>query len=179
MSIAPVRLAFILGCCLFSFGGLCAAQTNPTYNCRVTRIEPEARSLNVRCEVTAPRRRVEIVFRDRFAGMTNLSARIKTFDVGDENGSRFPAENLGSGRYAIKPGDAELGRSIIFSYRVNLAAPLEPGQYALASSLGFRATANAGIEQALGRVALPSRVLLFGSLYLAGDALEANGQVPY
>ncbi|HET9459238.1 MAG TPA: folylpolyglutamate synthase/dihydrofolate synthase family protein [Sphingomicrobium sp.] len=50
---------------------------------------------------------------------------------------------------------------------------------ALASSLGFRATANAGIEQALGRVALPSRVLLFGSLYLAGDALEANGEVPY
>jgi predicted metalloprotease with PDZ domain len=136
VSIAPFRLAFILGCCLFSFSGLCAAQPTPTYTCRVTRIEPETRSLTVRCEVTAPRRRVEIVFRDRFAGMTNLSARIKSFEVGEENGPRLPAENLGSGQYAIKPADTELGRSIVFSYQMNLAAPLEPGQYALASSLG-------------------------------------------
>lgn len=49
---------------------------------------------------------------------------------------------------------------------------------ALASSLGFRATANDGLDQALARLARPSRALLFGSLYLAGDALEANGQVP-
>lgn len=49
---------------------------------------------------------------------------------------------------------------------------------ALASSLGFRATANHSLKQALGRIARPSRALLFGSLYLAGEALEANGQPP-
>jgi len=49
---------------------------------------------------------------------------------------------------------------------------------ALASSLGFRATANDDLEQALARIKRPSRVLLFGSLYLAGDALKANGEVP-
>lgn len=49
---------------------------------------------------------------------------------------------------------------------------------ALAEELGFAATANAGLEQALGRIDQPSRVLVFGSLYLAGEALIANGQVP-
>jgi len=49
---------------------------------------------------------------------------------------------------------------------------------ALASSLGFRASANDGLEQALGQVRHPARVLLFGSLYLAGEALRANGEIP-
>jgi dihydrofolate synthase/folylpolyglutamate synthase len=48
----------------------------------------------------------------------------------------------------------------------------------LASELGFEATANASLEQALGRVKQPSRVLIFGSLYLAGEALKANGEIP-
>jgi dihydrofolate synthase/folylpolyglutamate synthase len=49
---------------------------------------------------------------------------------------------------------------------------------ALAGDLGFKATANETIEQALGRIATPSRVLVFGSLYLAGELLEANGEMP-
>ncbi|MFP5329147.1 MAG: bifunctional folylpolyglutamate synthase/dihydrofolate synthase [Alphaproteobacteria bacterium] len=49
---------------------------------------------------------------------------------------------------------------------------------ALASGLGFSATANDSLKEALERVAQPSRVLLFGSLYLAGEALKANGQPP-
>jgi predicted metalloprotease with PDZ domain len=136
VSIAPFRLAFILAILFFSCSSLCAAQPSPAYSCRVTRIEPGTRSLTVRCALTALHNRVEIGFRDRFAGMTDLSARITSFDVSEENGSRLAAENLGSGRYAIKVSEAELGRSIVFSYRMNLAAPLEPGQYALASSLG-------------------------------------------
>ena len=48
----------------------------------------------------------------------------------------------------------------------------------LASGLGFGATANDSLKQALRRVAKPSRVLVFGSLYLAGEALKANGEIP-
>jgi len=48
----------------------------------------------------------------------------------------------------------------------------------LASELGFRATANESLEQGLARVRHPSRVLVFGSLYLAGEALAANEEVP-
>lgn len=48
----------------------------------------------------------------------------------------------------------------------------------LAAELGFEATANASLEQALGRIESPARVLVFGSLYLAGEALKANDEVP-
>lgn len=49
---------------------------------------------------------------------------------------------------------------------------------ALASSLGFTASANTSLEQALARIDTSARVLVFGSLYLAGEALRANGEVP-
>jgi dihydrofolate synthase/folylpolyglutamate synthase len=48
----------------------------------------------------------------------------------------------------------------------------------LADELGFNATANDTLEQALGRVKQPSRVLILGSLYLAGEVLKANGEIP-
>jgi dihydrofolate synthase/folylpolyglutamate synthase len=48
----------------------------------------------------------------------------------------------------------------------------------LARSLGFGAEAHAGLAEALRAVARPARVLIFGSLYLAGVALAANGEVP-
>jgi dihydrofolate synthase/folylpolyglutamate synthase len=48
----------------------------------------------------------------------------------------------------------------------------------LASELGFRATANGDLGEALGRVDRPARVLVFGSLYLAGEVLKANGEIP-
>ena len=48
----------------------------------------------------------------------------------------------------------------------------------LAEEFGFDATANTSLDKALGRVKSPSRVLVFGSLYLAGEALRANGEVP-
>jgi dihydrofolate synthase/folylpolyglutamate synthase len=48
----------------------------------------------------------------------------------------------------------------------------------LATELGFRASSNDTFEQALGRVRQPARVLIFGSLYLAGEVLRANGEIP-
>jgi dihydrofolate synthase/folylpolyglutamate synthase len=49
---------------------------------------------------------------------------------------------------------------------------------ALAEDLGFEASANSTLQQALARVTEPARVLIFGSLYLAGEALRANCEVP-
>ena len=49
---------------------------------------------------------------------------------------------------------------------------------ALASELGFRSTANGDLDHALSRVSAPSRVLIFGSLYLAGEVLRTNGDIP-
>ena len=48
----------------------------------------------------------------------------------------------------------------------------------LAAELGFEAMASSSLKQALGRIGKPSRVLVFGSLYLAGEALKANGEFP-
>jgi dihydrofolate synthase/folylpolyglutamate synthase len=49
---------------------------------------------------------------------------------------------------------------------------------ALANQLGFTSTASGSLDAALRRVKQPSRVLIFGSLYLAGEALRANGEIP-
>ncbi|HUG45404.1 MAG TPA: folylpolyglutamate synthase/dihydrofolate synthase family protein [Sphingomicrobium sp.] len=54
-----------------------------------------------------------------------------------------------------------------------------PGSLAkLAKELGFTSSANKTINQALGRVKRPSRLLVFGSLYLAGEMLGANEEIP-
>lgn len=49
---------------------------------------------------------------------------------------------------------------------------------ALARELGFDASSSASLSAALKKVKRPSRVLVFGSLYLAGHALEANREIP-
>ena len=48
----------------------------------------------------------------------------------------------------------------------------------LAKELDFEASANSTLAEALGRIKTPSRVLVFGSLYLAGELLKANGNRP-
>jgi dihydrofolate synthase/folylpolyglutamate synthase len=48
----------------------------------------------------------------------------------------------------------------------------------LAREMGFESTANATLDEALQHVRRPSRVLVFGSLYLAGEVLRANGEIP-
>jgi dihydrofolate synthase/folylpolyglutamate synthase len=48
----------------------------------------------------------------------------------------------------------------------------------LAGQLGFPADAHDNVPEALGHVPPNCRVLIFGSLYLAGSVLAANDQVP-
>jgi dihydrofolate synthase/folylpolyglutamate synthase len=55
----------------------------------------------------------------------------------------------------------------------------DPGELAnMARGQGFKAYARESIGQALAAIRKPGRALVFGSLYLAGEALGANGFVP-
>jgi dihydrofolate synthase/folylpolyglutamate synthase len=58
-------------------------------------------------------------------------------------------------------------------------ASREPQELAeLARSMGLRAQAHSEVKQALAAVPADGRVLIFGSLYLAGEVLAANDQLP-
>ena len=58
-------------------------------------------------------------------------------------------------------------------------ASFGPGDLAeIAHELGFAAEAHDSVEEALGSMPKNARVLIFGSLYLAGQVLSANDQVP-
>ncbi len=48
----------------------------------------------------------------------------------------------------------------------------------LARAMGFRAQAYSGVADALSTIRAPARVLIFGSLYLAGEVLATNGEIP-
>ena len=48
----------------------------------------------------------------------------------------------------------------------------------VAANIGMAADAHDDLQQALAAVPADARVLIFGSLYLAGAVLAANGQVP-
>jgi dihydrofolate synthase/folylpolyglutamate synthase len=48
----------------------------------------------------------------------------------------------------------------------------------IAGELGFAAEAHDSVEEALAAVPKDARALIFGSLYLAGEVLAANNQVP-
>jgi dihydrofolate synthase/folylpolyglutamate synthase len=49
---------------------------------------------------------------------------------------------------------------------------------ALARELGFSATAHESLETLMRGMAQDSPVLVFGSLYLAGETLKLNGELP-
>lgn len=58
-------------------------------------------------------------------------------------------------------------------------ASFAPGDLSeIAQDLGFKAEAHDSVEEALGAIPQDARVLIFGSLYLAGQVLAANDQVP-
>jgi dihydrofolate synthase/folylpolyglutamate synthase len=58
-------------------------------------------------------------------------------------------------------------------------ASFAPGDLAdIAAELGFPADPHDSVEEALAAVPQGAPVLIFGSLYLAGQVLAANGQVP-
>lgn len=96
----------------------CPFPQPPRYFCAVTQISPQSRTLAVRCEASLPGKQMEIVFRDRYAGLGGLGARISSLEVFNASDPAAP---------------------LVFTYQVNLAAPIEPGGYALASSLGSEA----------------------------------------
>jgi dihydrofolate synthase / folylpolyglutamate synthase len=48
----------------------------------------------------------------------------------------------------------------------------------IAGELGFAAEAHDSVEEALSAIPQDARVLIFGSLYLAGQVLAANDQIP-
>jgi dihydrofolate synthase / folylpolyglutamate synthase len=55
----------------------------------------------------------------------------------------------------------------------------DPGDLAaMARAMGFKAHPRETLGQALAAIRGPSRALVFGSLYLAGEALAANDQAP-
>ena len=58
-------------------------------------------------------------------------------------------------------------------------ASFAPSELAgIASGQGFDATAYDSVADAMAAIQPGSRVLIFGSLYLAGVVLQANGQLP-
>jgi dihydrofolate synthase/folylpolyglutamate synthase len=58
-------------------------------------------------------------------------------------------------------------------------ASFAPNELAdIAGELGFAAEAHDSVEEALAATPEDARVLIFGSLYLAGEVLAANEQVP-
>jgi dihydrofolate synthase / folylpolyglutamate synthase len=58
-------------------------------------------------------------------------------------------------------------------------ASFAPNELAdIAGGLGFAADAHDSVEEALAAVPKDARVLIFGSLYLAGEVLAANDQIP-
>jgi dihydrofolate synthase / folylpolyglutamate synthase len=58
-------------------------------------------------------------------------------------------------------------------------ASFSPGELAdIAAELGFAADAHDSVEEALAAIPQDARVLIFGSLYLPGEVLAANEQVP-
>jgi dihydrofolate synthase/folylpolyglutamate synthase len=48
----------------------------------------------------------------------------------------------------------------------------------IAVGLGFAVSAHGSVDEALAEVPEGARVLVFGSLYLAGQVLAANGEIP-
>jgi len=82
----------------------------------------------------------------------------------DPKGTLKPFEGIAEAVHTVPIGDHE------FRQPEELAA--------LARTMGFRANAHATLHQALKAIKAPARVLVFGSLYLAGEALAANGQAP-
>jgi dihydrofolate synthase/folylpolyglutamate synthase len=58
-------------------------------------------------------------------------------------------------------------------------ASFAPGELVdMAGELGFAAEAHDSVGEALSAIPPHARILIFGSLYLAGEVLAANGQIP-
>jgi dihydrofolate synthase / folylpolyglutamate synthase len=77
----------------------------------------------------------------------------------------------------LEPFEAVIAR--VHTVPIADHASFAPGELAdIAGELGFAADAHDSVEEALAAIPEDARVLIFGSLYLAGGILAANDQVP-
>ncbi len=128
------------------------------FTCRISDISVSDRSFDVACQIPA-RDRVRLFFKEEFAGIDRLNERIFSPRVRDANGQSIVLELRGGGNYAFdarnRPGPIEL------SYKVRLNGALEPGQYALVSSIG------------------PEAAILYLSDLIPRIAEESNAESPF
>jgi dihydrofolate synthase/folylpolyglutamate synthase len=67
----------------------------------------------------------------------------------------------------------------VYTVPIEEHASFSPGELAeIAMELGFTADPQDSVDDALATILPGSRVLIFGSLYLAGQVLAANGEIP-
>lgn len=80
------------------------------------------------------------------------------------------------------PGMLEPFRDLVarvYTVPIGDHASFAPGELAdIAGEIGFSAEAHDSVEEALAMIPKDARVLIFGSLYLAGEVLAANDQAP-
>lgn len=119
---------------------LSSATSAAQLDCRISDVSPSARTLKVSCALTqsssSDANQIEFRFRNRFAGVERLSERIFALKFTDADGRQLRPEILGDGAYRLAlHGEPRLN----FNYELRLTDILEPGQYALVSSLGPQA----------------------------------------
>lgn len=120
-------------------GSVRATPTDVQTTCTISEISPEKRTLVVTCLLASPREgRHTLTFLDRFAGIDRLSDRLGPIRLRDADGSQMPIEIRGNGVYSFNGGGA--ARPIEMRYELRLNRALEPGRYALTSSLGSEAS---------------------------------------
>ena len=106
--------------------------------CSIGEISPVERSLEISCRISSPRAgRNLLKFVDEFAGIERLSDRVGPLRIRAADGTQLPTEIRGNGVYGFNAGAASGAISIQYEVRLNRA--LEPGRYALTSSLGSEA----------------------------------------
>lgn len=124
---------------LFLISSAPATRADVATTCTIAEISPEKRTLVVTCLMSAPREgRNLLTFVDQFAGIDRLSDRIGPIKLRGADGAAVPIEIRGNGVYSFNAG--AIPRPIELRYEVRLNRALEPGRYALTSSLGREAS---------------------------------------
>jgi predicted metalloprotease with PDZ domain len=102
--------------------------------CRIDRISPQPRTLDVKCLVKLPAGKFQLQFADQFAGVGGLSERVYGLRVGAAKSGALQLELRGNGLYSFTvTGESQ---PITISYQMRLARAMDPSQFALVSSLG-------------------------------------------
>ena len=109
-------------------------------------------------------RQIASFVKHRFADGRPLHVIFASLATKDPAGMLEPFDGLIAGVHAVRiPGHA-------------CFAPVDLVE--IANGLGFAADAHDSVEEALAVIPSDARVLIFGSLYLAGVVLAANDQLP-